>query len=108
MVDTRSLPKMLRTPSVNVVFPDPMSPATPRVKIQGDAAITSLKFLCCIGNSCKVMNQVPSCIPVLSHNSALRDGDTGPIQKQYRCSAPLKTGRERFPDIRHVHATVRA
>ena len=25
--------KMLRIPSVNVVFPDPLSPATPRVKI---------------------------------------------------------------------------
>jgi hypothetical protein len=31
-------------PCVNVVFPDPLSPATPITKIYGDAAIVSLKF----------------------------------------------------------------
>jgi hypothetical protein len=56
---------MLRIPSVNVVFPDPLSPATPMVKIQGDAAIVSLKFLCCMFDSFKVMNQAPSCIFIL-------------------------------------------
>jgi hypothetical protein len=44
MVATRSLPKISRTPWVNVVFPDPLSPATPRVKIYGEAAMVSLKF----------------------------------------------------------------
>jgi hypothetical protein len=56
---------MLRIPSVNVVFPDPLSPATPRVKIQDDAAMVSLKFLCCRGDSFNVMNQ-PSWISILT------------------------------------------
>src|SRR5271157_9856 len=48
MVETRSSPNMFRTPRVNVVLPEPLSPATPIVKMYGDAAIVSLKFLGCI------------------------------------------------------------
>jgi hypothetical protein len=63
---------MLRIPSVNVVFPDPLSPATPMLKIQGDAAIVSLKFLCSLFESFKVMNQAPSCISILNGMRGIR------------------------------------
>jgi hypothetical protein len=44
IVETISSPKMLRMPCVNVVFPDPLSPATPMVKMYGEAAMVSLKL----------------------------------------------------------------
>jgi hypothetical protein len=31
---------------VKVVFPEPLSPATPMAKMQGERAMTSLKFRC--------------------------------------------------------------
>jgi hypothetical protein len=64
---------MLRIPSVNVVFPDPLSPATPMLKIQGEAAIVSLKFLCSMFESFKVMNQVPSCMSILRGMWGIRE-----------------------------------
>jgi hypothetical protein len=44
MVETRSSPKIWRIAWVKVVFPDPLSPATPKVKISGEDEMTSLKF----------------------------------------------------------------
>ena len=44
MVATRSGPKIWRMALVNVVFPDPLSPATPIIKTRGDRAMISLKL----------------------------------------------------------------
>ena len=44
MVATRSGPKIWRMAFVNVVFPDPLSPAIPITKTSGDRPMISLKW----------------------------------------------------------------